>query len=69
MLHAVYTFPENVVGVRWWRSTESHVPGKPTLDLPALDTVYVPQIQCCEAFCRDAFDGIFAARSKCNGHY
>lgn len=68
-LYAVYTFLEDVVGCRWWSSTESFVPKKPTLRIPKLDTVYVPKLQCREAFYRDAFDGVYAARSKCNGHF
>lgn len=68
-LYAVYTFLEDVVGCRWWSSTESFVPNKPTLEIPQLDTVYVPKLQYREAFCRDAFNGVFAARCKCNGHF
>jgi hypothetical protein len=68
-LYAVYTFLEDTVGCRWWSSTESTIPKKPTLEIPSLDTVYVPKLQYREAFYRDAFDGIFAARCKCNGHF
>ena len=68
-LYAVYTFLEDVVGCRWWTSRESFVPQRPTLDVPELNTVYVPKLQCREAFYRGAFEGVFAARSKCNGHF
>ena len=68
-LYAVYSFLEDLAGVRWWSSTESFVPTKPTLDVPDLNKVYLPQIQCREAFYRDAFEGVYAARSKCNGHF
>lgn len=68
-LYAVYTFLEDVVGCRWWSSKESHVPKRPTLDVPTLDVVYAPKLQYREAFYRDAFDGVFAARCKCNGHF
>lgn len=68
-LYAVYTFLEDVVGCRWWSSKESFVPSKPTLEVPELDQRYVPQLRYREAFYRDAFDGIFAARCKCNGHF
>jgi len=37
--------------------------------VPDLDTVYVPKLQYREAFYRDAFDGVHAARLRCNGHY
>ncbi len=67
-LYAVYTFLEDVVGCRWWTSTESYLPSRPTLTIPALNQVYVPQLQYREAWYRDAFDGVFAARLKNNGN-
>ena len=68
-LYAVYTFLEDVVGCRWWSSTESTIPSKPTLEIPRIEKVYTPKLLYREAFYRDAFDGPFAARSKCNGHF
>lgn len=68
-LYAVYTFLEDVVGCRWWTSTESYTPTAPKLEIPPLDIAYTPQLLYREAFYRDAFDGVFAARSKCNGHF
>ncbi|HPG65276.1 MAG TPA: DUF4838 domain-containing protein [Candidatus Hydrogenedentes bacterium] len=68
-LYAVYTFLEDVVGCRWWSSTEQYVPKKPTITIPPLDVTYTPKLRCREAFYRDAFDGTFAARCKCNGHF
>jgi hypothetical protein len=67
-LYAVYSFLEDTLGVRWWSSTETFVPKRPTLQLPDLNVIYVPKLQCREAFYRDAFDGVYAARSKCNGN-
>jgi hypothetical protein len=68
-LYAVYTFLEDVVGCRWWTSTESDVPRRTTLELPPLNIRYAPPLRYREAFYRDAFDGVFAARMKCNGHH
>ncbi len=68
-LYAVYTFLEDVVGCRWWSSTESTIPSKPTLEIPRIEKVYTPKLLYREAFYRDAFDGQFASRSKCNGHF
>ena len=74
-LYAVYTFLEDVVGCRWWTAKESFIPRKPTLTVPDLNadrgdpTVYVPKLQYREAFYRGAFEGVFAARSKCNGNF
>ena len=66
-LYAVYTFLEDVVGCRWWTSTESYLPSRSTLTVPALNQVYVPQLQYRQAHYRDAFHGVFAARLKFNG--
>lgn len=70
-LYAVYTFLEDVVGVRWWTSTEQFVPKKPTLEIPSLKVHYQPQFRYREAFYRDAlFDReTFTARLKLNGHH
>ena len=68
-LYAVYTLLEDVVGCRWWTSEESFIPKRPTLVIPRQDTTYAPPLWYREAFYRDAFNGVFAARSKCNGQH
>ncbi|MCP4641233.1 MAG: DUF4838 domain-containing protein [bacterium] len=68
-LYAVNTFLEDVVGCRWWSSTESTIPHAATLAIPELNTVYVPKLRVREAFYRGAFEGVFASRLKCNGHF
>ncbi len=68
-LYAVYTFLEEVIGCRWWTSTESYTPKIKHMEMPALDNVYAPALLYRESFYRDAFDGVFAARSKCNGNF
>jgi len=67
-LYAVYTFLEDAVGVRWWTSTESFIPQTPTLEVPAQQVEYAPQLLYREAYYRDAFEGVFASRMKCNGN-
>jgi hypothetical protein len=67
-LYAVYTLLEDVVGCRWWTSHESYVPKKPTLEIPPQDMVYAPPLWYREAYYRDAFDGLLAARLKLNGN-
>jgi hypothetical protein len=67
-LYAVNTLLEDVIGVRWWTSTESFLPKKPTLEIPEQNLQYAPKLIYREAFYRDAFDGIFATRMKCNGN-
>ncbi|MDX9980393.1 MAG: hypothetical protein RBU25_10245, partial [Lentisphaeria bacterium] len=68
-LYAVYTLLEDVVGCRWWTSTESDVPRRPTLVVPELDVSYAPKLLYREAFYRDALGGPFAARLRTNGHF
>ncbi len=68
-LYAVYTFLEDICGVRWWSSTETDVPSQPTLSIPASGRRYAPKLIYREAFYRDAFGSEFAARSKCNGFH
>ena len=68
-LYAVNTFLEDPVGCRWWTSTEADLPQRPTLEVGELNTVYTPALQYRESFFRDAFEGVFATRLKCNGHF
>lgn len=68
-LYAVYSLLEDVVGCRWWTAEECSLPKRPTLLIPRQDTTYAPPLWYREAFYRDAFDGVFAARSKCNGQH
>ncbi len=68
-LYAVYTFLEEVVGCHWWTSTESYIPQIKQMEMPILDKVYTPALLYRESFYLDAFDGVFAARSKCNGNF
>ncbi|MCL2745096.1 MAG: hypothetical protein FWE67_14725, partial [Planctomycetaceae bacterium] len=66
-LYAVNTFLEDAVGVRWWTSTESFIPKKPTLEVPAQNIEYAPKlIFRCTSYL-DARDGVFSSRMKCNG--
>jgi len=68
-LYAVYSFLEDVVGVRWWTATESFIPKKPTLEVPQQNVEYAPKLIYREAFYHGAFDGVFASRAKCNGDH
>ena len=67
-LYAVYTFLEDVVGIRWWTPTEAELPHKPKLRVPTQDVAYTPPISVREAFYYHAFDPYFAARNRLNGH-
>ena len=69
-LYAVYEFLERKCGVRWWTAQETTIPravnGRLAID-PTLDLVYEPRILSRESYYLGAFDGLFAAHSRCNG--
>lgn len=67
-LYAVYSFLEDEVGCRWWTSTASTIPRRPTLKVDALDRRVVPRLEYRESFWFDALDGEWAVRNRCNGH-
>ena len=67
-LYAVYTFLEDELGCRWWSSTESTIPNKPTLKVGNLDVSYVPVLEYREPYWFDAFDSDWAVRNKSNGN-
>lgn len=69
-LYAVYEFLERELGIRWLTAAETTVPraknGRLEID-GDLDVVYAPKILSRESYYLGAFDGVFAARSRCNG--
>jgi len=67
-LYAVYTFLEDELGCRWWSSSESTIPNKPTLKVGNLDFRYVPVLEYREPYWFDAFDSDWAVRNKSNGN-
>ncbi|OHB67041.1 MAG: hypothetical protein A2Y76_00520 [Planctomycetes bacterium RBG_13_60_9] len=66
-LYAVYTLLEDRLGCRWWSSTESTIPKMATVNVDKIDVRYVPPLEYRSPYWFDAFDGDWAARSKCNG--
>ncbi len=67
-LYAVYSFLQDVVGVRWWTPTDTFVPKKPTLVVADdLNVSYAPQMISREMYHRDAQPTVFSARMKGNG--
>lgn len=68
-LYATYTFLEDIVGCRWWTSSESHLPKEGTLKVAELDVQHTPPLRYREAFYQDTFQGAFAARLKLNGNH
>ena len=68
-LYSVYEFLERKLGCRWWTSTEATIPHQSTVVIyNDLDINYAPKFVYRESYYRDAFNGTFAARSKCNGN-
>ena len=67
-LYAVYSFLQDVVGVRWWTPADTFLPKKPTLTVPdELNVSYAPQLISREMYHRDAQPTVFSARMKGNG--
>ena len=68
-LYAVYSFLQDVVGVRWWTPEDTFIPTKPTLVVPdKLRISYAPQMISREMYHRNAQPTVFSARMKGNGH-
>ena len=67
-LYAVYSFLQDVVGVRWWTPEDTFIPKKPTLVVADdLNVSYAPQMISREMYHRDAQPTVFSARMKGNG--
>lgn len=67
-LYAVYSFLQDVVGVRWWAPEATLTPKKPTLVIADdLNVSYAPQMISREMYHRDAQPTVFSARMKGNG--
>ena len=68
-LYAVNTFLEDVLGVRWWTSSEQTVPTFTTFELKPLNISYAPKLIYRESHYKDAYVPIFSTRMKVNGHF
>ncbi|MBI5820267.1 MAG: DUF4838 domain-containing protein [Verrucomicrobia bacterium] len=67
-LYAVYSFLQDVIGVRWWTPEETFIPKKESLKIPnALNISYAPKMISREMYHRWAQPGVFSARMKGNG--
>ena len=67
VLYAVNTFLEDVLGVRWWTSTEQKVPFYRKFKLKSLNISCAPKLIYRESYYKDMYDPVFATRMKCNG--
>jgi hypothetical protein len=69
-LYAVYSFLEDVVGVRWWTATDKFIPQRPTLQIDSLNVVYVPQFQYREVLNWGLEEDLtFTTKMKVNGSW
>jgi hypothetical protein len=72
-LYAVYTFLEDIVGCRWWTSSEEDVPYRPNLTFDAPNITYVPALHFRDTDYADigwnAKNEQFCVKLKNNGHY
>jgi len=67
-LYAVYSFLQDVVGVRWWAPDDTFIPKKPTLVVADdLNVSYAPRMISREMYHRNAKPCVFSARMKGNG--
>ena len=67
-LYAVYSFLQDVVGVRWWAPKDAFIPKKSTLVVADdLFVSYAPQMISREMYHRKAQPTVFSARMKGNG--
>ena len=67
-LYAVYSFLQDVVGVRWWTPRDTLIPKKPAFCVADdLAVSYAPQMISREMYHRDAQPTVFSARMKGNG--
>lgn len=65
-IYAVDVYLEEVCGVRWWTSTESHYPKFGKLPIPARTMCHAPVFRYRETYYRDGFNADFKVRSKGN---
>lgn len=67
-LYAVYTFLEEVIGVRWWTSTESYIPKVKKLKIPEVQIHHAPQLIYRDSYYKDPRSSAdFTAQMKLNG--
>lgn len=70
VMYAVFTFLEDVLGVRWWSHNETYIPNKPHLAVANLNLKYFPKILCREAHLFESNRyGQFSGRNKLTGHF
>ena len=67
VLFAVFTFLQDIVGVRWWAPDATHVPREPSLAIDRLDVAYRPPFDLRHFRTGPMQDRAFALRMRHNG--
>ena len=67
-LYAVYTFLEEVLGMRWLSSDCTVTPHPEVLGFDEMDRVEMPAFESREAYWSDAYDGKYAVRNRMNSN-
>ena len=67
VLFAVYSFLQDVVGVRWWAPDATHITGKRTLIVSDLNVIYRPPFDLRHFMTGPMYDKAFALRLRHNG--
>jgi hypothetical protein len=68
-LYGVYSFLEEYVGCRWYTPDTTFLPKLETLEVPEIEDVQRPILECRETLWNSPLDGDWAARRKLNGHF
>jgi hypothetical protein len=69
-MYACYSLLEDILGCRWYTSTVSVIPKKPTIRIPAgLSVREVPSFENRDPFYFDAFDADWAARNRSTANH
>jgi hypothetical protein len=68
-LYGVFSFLEEYLGCRWYTPQASYLPRYETIDLPPIEDVQRPILECRETLWNAPMDGDWAAKRKLNGHH
>ncbi len=67
-MYACYEFLDKFLGCRWFTPEVTHIPHRPTIELPNIDYQKVRVLEYREPFYTEAFDGDWAARNRMNSN-
>ncbi|HXF63959.1 MAG TPA: DUF4838 domain-containing protein [Caldilineaceae bacterium] len=68
-MYGVFSFLEDYLGCRWYTPQASYLPYRETIELPDIEDVQRPRLECREVHWNPPMDGDWAARRKLNGHF